>query len=481
MWKPRLYYLMGCWLLTIGCLQLAPLFYAVLIGEKASFQSLFSSVLAIGLIGGSLFLGFRGTEKARVRKLTVLLPVFGITAMAVASGLPFFFLFPDEGALPALFEGMSLITTSGTSAYGTMLEDHDAIVLWRAMAAWAGGYLAICLALSIMSAMNIGGLQLHVSPMPFGDSEVGYARLKATTKALYPVYMMITAACAVLLWFAGAGSFMDCIQMAMATISTTGLTSTYGDALNHMGPQLIIAVFFMISIANWDLHYMRFKKRSFQAGYDYEYRLFLIGIVTAIILVVFIDGGFNAQFIWNSIFSIISAAATSGISPEGMLDKTSTPLTLAIILMIMASIGGATISTTGGLKQLRSLVIYKTGKAELERLAHPHAVAGLHFQGVNIRKNDVEAVWLLLGSFILVMAIGALVLAIFGVHFQDALSMAFSAMTLSGPLVSLTDPYFPGYAGLQNSDYITLCVLMLIGRIEASIFLALFSRALWRG
>ncbi len=93
----------------------------------------------------------------------------------------------------------------------------------------------------------------------------------------------------------------------------------------------------------------------------------------------------------------------------------------------------------------------------------------------------MEAIWLLLGSFVLVIAIGSLALAIFGIHFQDALSMAFTAVTLSGPLMHVSDPYFGGFAGLGTVDYGILSVLMLVGRIEASIFFALFLKTLWRG
>jgi len=480
MWKPRLYYLIGCWVLVIGGLQLIPLLYAIVLGEKTSFHSLFSSIVSTGLIGGSLVLGFRGVRKIRTRKLTILLPVFGITAMAFASGLPFFFMLPDQGIFAAFYDGMSLITTNGTSAYEGTVDSFRALQLWRAIAAWSGGYLAICLTLSLLSAMNVGGLQLHMSPMPFGDSEVGYARLKATAQALYPVYIVVTAACAVLLWVSGAGNFINSCMMAMATISTAGLVSIYGDAVNNIGPQLVIAVFLLFSMANWDIHYMRFKKRSIRFGHDIEYRTLLFMIAAATVLITLVDGSFDATFIWQAMFSAIAAISTSGISPDGLLYSTESALPFAIVLMALAAIGGASISSTGGLRQLRAIIIYKTGRAEVERLAHPHSVAGLHYGGNKVGKKDVEAVWLLLGSFVLIMALGALALAILGLHFQDALSMSFTALTLSGPLISIADPYFGGYAGLRDVDYSVLSLLMLVGRIEASIFMALFVRVLWR-
>ena len=164
MWRSRLFYLIGCWILSLAGIMLLPLITAAFLSEYESFQSLFSAILMSGLIGGSLFLGFRSTEKVRMSKLTLLLPILGTFALAIVAGLPFLFLQPEQGLWAAFYEGMSLITTNGTSAYEGSFDGLVAMSLWRALVAWSGGYFAICVALSFLTAMNIGGMQLHQSP-----------------------------------------------------------------------------------------------------------------------------------------------------------------------------------------------------------------------------------------------------------------------------------------------------------------------------
>jgi len=44
----------------------------------------------------------------------------------------------------------------------------------------------------------------------------------------------------------------------------------------------------------------------------------------------------------------------------------------------------------------------------------------------------------------------------------------------------LTDTDFAGFQGLLAQDYTVLSLLMLVGRLEVSIFLALLTKALWR-
>ncbi|MEX0298900.1 MAG: potassium transporter TrkG [Kordiimonas sp.] len=467
-------------MLIVCAFQFIPLALAIFLGEKASFHSLFSSILISGLFGGSLVLGFRSTEKVRVPRLTLFLPLWGAVCLALVAGLPFFFLFPEEGFFAAFYEGMSLITTNGTSAYEGTLGSLTAIELWRAMAAWIGGYLAICITLSLLTAMNIGGLQIHHSPMPFGDSEAGYPRLKATALALYPIYISVTFACFFFLWIGGTGLF-DSLRLAMATISTTGLSGVSDVYTQNFWPQFVLAVFMLISLSNWDIHYFIYKKRTLHVGTNHEFRSALLLVAAAIIFLTVYDGTFNIEYIWQILFSAISAVATVGIVPEQLIERGDSNLPIAITMMALAGVGGATISACGGLKQLRMIVIYRAGRSELDRLAHPHAVHGLHYASSKIQRRDVDAIWLLLGSFVLVTLLGALALAILGIHFQDAFSMAFTAITLSGPLIHLADPYFGGFAGLKDVDYFILTILMLIGRVEASLFFALFAKSLWRG
>lgn len=480
MWKSRLFYLLGSWVLIVSTFQLIPLVVAISLGEKASFHSLFSSVSISVLLGGSLVLGFRSTEKIRVPRLTLFLPIWGAMCLAFVAGLPFFFLYPEEGFFAAIYEGMSLITTNGTSAYEGSLGSLVAIELWRAMAAWIGGYLAICITLSLLTAMNIGGLQLHHSPMPFGDSEAGYPRLKATATALYPVYITVTFACFILLWLGGT-SFFDAIRLAMATISTTGLAGVSDQYIQGFWPQFVVAAFLLISMSNWDIHYVAFKKRTLHVGTNHEFRSSLLLVAGAIVVLTFYEGSFNIEFVWQLLFGAISALSTTGVMPDGLLSGGANHLPIAIAMMGLAGIGGAAISASGGIKQLRMIVVYRAGRSELDRLAHPHAVQGLHYDGSKIQKQDVEAIWLLIGSFIIVMIMGAMAFAVLGIHFQDAFSMSFTALTLSGPLITLADPYFGGFAGLKDVDYFILTVLMLIGRVEASLFFALFAKSLWRG
>ena len=479
MWTSRLFYLIGCWIIILAITQLVPFFTALFLREWEAASGFFASISIVLLIGGSLYLGFRSSERVRMRKLTILLPIVGGVCLAFAAGLPFFFLFPETGLVPAFYEGMSLLTTTGASAYEGAVEEYRSLQLWRLLAAWLGGFMAICITLSLLSVLNSGGLQLHRSALPYGDSDKGYPRLRATAQSLFPLYAFMTALCCLLLMFGGQ-SFGDAAMLAMAAISTTGISPNSGHILSNGWVQFVVLIFSLIAIMNWDFHYARIKLLKVSGTFGEETRSLLVVAGVGTLVLYMLSGDFDLSSLWGSMFAAMSALATTGFQTQ-YDPGIGGALPVTIIIIVLTCIGGSVAGTSGGLKQLRVAVIYMLGRGELDRLAHPHGVRLQKFDGGPVESKDIEAVWLLLGGFVFLFSIGALILAILGISFQEAVALTLSSMTLSAPLAGVIDPYFPGFSGLRDSDYILLSFLMLIGRVEASLFLALFAKSMWRG
>jgi Trk-type K+ transport system membrane component len=479
MWTSRLFFLIGCWIIILALAQLVPFFVALFLGEWDAASSFFASMSIVLLVGGSLYLGFRSSERVRMRKLTILLPIVGGTCLAFTTGLPFFFLFPDLGVIPAFYEGMSLITTTGGSAYEGAVEEIRSLQLWRLLAAWLGGFMAICLTLSLLSALNSGGLQLHRSALPYGDSDKGYPRLRSTAQSLFPLYMFITALCCLMLMFGGQ-SFGDAAMLAMATISTTGISPDTGHILGQGWVQFVVLVFSLLAIMNWDMHYARLKQLKLEGTFGFEVRSLLFMAGTGTLMLFLLSGRFDAGSLWGSLFASFSALSTTGFQTQ-YDPGIGGGLPAAIIIILLTCVGGSVASTSGGLKQLRAGVVYMLGRGEVDRLAHPHGVRTQRYDGEPVQVKDIEAVWLLLGGFVFLFCMGALTLGILGISFQEAVALTLSSLTLSAPLAGVIDPYFPGFSGLRDGDYVLLSFLMLIGRVEASLFLALFAKSMWRG
>lgn len=480
MWQSRLFYLIGCWVLILSCAQVVPFVVATVAGEQEAASAFLASLMISLLAGGSLLLGFRSSAQVKVPRLTILLPILGGVSLAFVSGLPFFFLFPDQGLIPSFFEGMSLITTTGVSAFEGAVEQLYSVTLWRALAAWIGGLTAICMALSILTAINSGGLQLHRSPLPYGDSDTGYPRLKAVALTVAPFYVLVTVFCWLLLVIAGADVF-HAVIWAMGAIATCGISVSGEGTIAGSGVQVILMTFMLMAMLNWDVLYARARQLKAKHPYGTETRSVLFVMAGAVLLFALMVFPGDWTGLWHSVFIAVSALSTTGYLPEDMGYSGLGAAVAAVMVPVLACIGGASASTSGGLRQLRLVIIYFLGRSEVDRLAHPHGVRAIKYQGFTVEKRDIVAVWLLTGAFVLTLITGSLLLAIMGVDFQAAVSMTVSALTLSGPLVSIMDPFFGGFSGLREADYMILSALMLVGRVEASLFLALFAKSFWRG
>ncbi|UTW54010.1 potassium transporter TrkG [Kordiimonas sp. SCSIO 12610] len=464
-------------MLSVTLLEIIPLAFSYIYSEAAVSAAFSASIFFSLLIGGGLFLGFRSSAQVRTPALTIGLPIVGSLSIAFVAGLPFFFMFPERGIYAAFYEGVSMLTTNGASAYVGNIEGFKSLIIWQALMVWLGGFIAIAYTLSILTALNSGGIQLHRSSLPFGESDIGYPRLISIFKTLSNLYVFITSICCLLLLIGGLG-FFDAVIFSMITISTSGLTSFNGGVVQGTMPQIIIAIFLVVGMMNWDFLYSRLRSRDLAIFDHFEFKSIVGIIILSSVLLFFQLDGDNR--LWNAIFLAISALSTSGIGVANDVFSEGHALPVAIIVIFLAGLGGAAASTTGGLKQIRLGILLTLANAELKRLAHPNSIRVFKYNNEPIQLRDMEAVWLAVGGFVLTMAIGCLVLAIFAVEFKHAVALTFSALTLSGPVVFMIDPNFYGFSGLQDVDYAILSILMIVGRIEVSVIFALLAKAFWR-
>ena len=80
--------------------------------------------------------------------------------------------------------------------------------------------------------------------------------------------------------------------------------------------------------------------------------------------------------------------------------------------------GGGVATTAGGLKLMRIYALYKHGTREIERLLHPHSVAGAGRLGRRIRREGAYIAWVFFMLFLMSLAAVMLALAATGARFS---------------------------------------------------------------
>ena len=122
---------------------------------------------------------------------------------------------------------------------------------------------------------------------------------------------------------------------------------------------------------------------------------------------------------------------------------------------------------------------------ELNRLIFPNIVRSSHFGSHIFDLKLIKAMWSFFASAVIVIFIGAGLLAVCDLNFQAALTASIANFTTAGPAYGPewnvgTTQGWPEYFEMSSAAQLILIVLMLAGRLELIAILALLNFAYWQ-
>jgi trk system potassium uptake protein TrkH len=135
--------------------------------------------------------------------------------------------------------------------------------------------------------------------------------------------------------------------------------------------------------------------------------------------------------------------------------------------------GGCTGSTSGGIKCVRWILVFKGLRRDLRQHIHPRAVIGISLGGRPVPERIMAAVWSFWALSLVVLAVSALLLAALGLDILSALTASASALGNVGLDLGL------GFAPLPSPAKAVLILEMLLGRLEFFALLILGQPEFW--
>ncbi|NBR79287.1 MAG: hypothetical protein EBT71_04505, partial [Alphaproteobacteria bacterium] len=177
-----------------------------------------------------------------------------------------------------------------------------------------------------------------------------------------------------------------------------------------------------------------------------------------------------------SLLQAISLSTTAGFAFLDSAELAGWPM---VWIMVPSLIGGMALSTAGGIKVMRAIILAKDIGSELGRLAYPSSVHPMTLNGRRLAHRDFSAAWSFFAVYLLFVTLSILLTGLFGVALEQAwplvLGAAGNSLSIVGNLGLYTD-----FAGLNDSLKIMLSLLMIAGRIEFLVILILFTGSFWR-
>jgi trk system potassium uptake protein TrkH len=148
-------------------------------------------------------------------------------------------------------------------------------------------------------------------------------------------------------------------------------------------------------------------------------------------------------------------------------------------LVFLSSITCSTGSTGGGIKMFRTLLLVRHARRELKQLVHPSAVIPIRIGGQAVPDRIVYSVLAFIFLyFITVVALTFAMLAT-GLDFVSSFSAVVSSINNMGPALGTVGPA-TNFSGLSDTQTWICSVAMLLGRLEITSVVVLFTATFWR-
>lgn len=483
--------------------------------ETRGFWSLLGAMAVCGAVGGLLLFFGRHAKGHRLYRKEAIAVVGLSWLMATVLGAVPFWLSNTAGsvntagkAVPmdtvdGLFESASGFTGTGATVL-TDLEDPRlvprCILFWRSETHFLGGLGIMVLFVAILG-MGSAGKALMLTEMPGPSQESAHARTQRAAWNFALIFVGMTALLTLALRVQGVSGF-DSLCHAFGTIATGGF-STYNKSIEHfdsVGVEMTITLFMILACTNFTLLYYLVLLKPGKLLGNVEFRTYLAILLVVSTLVIgfglalgdFADLGAAVRY---GVFQVTSIMTNTGFGTHDF-DRWNS-FSRGLLLMLMF-IGGCAGSTSCSVKVIRYILFFKILRLELEQVFHPTVVRPLRLgdrtlDDPNIRKN----VPLYFGVVLVIFLVAWLLLVaiepdatwielrqlapedLSDEKLVDCASAVAATLNGVGPGLGIVGES-ENYSHLQSQSKFMLIWLMLLGRLEVFVILALFVPRFWR-
>lgn len=381
----------------------------------------------------------------------------------------------------AFFETMSGFTTTGATILDNIESMPHGILFWRSLTQWIGGLGIVCFTIVLLPGFGASSQMLYLSEATGVTHNKLCPKTRVMARYIFMVYILLTAVESALLMAGGMGLF-DAVCHSMTTTATGGFSTKQASIAYWHSPYIeyVVSLFMLLSAINFSLYIVACKSKWKQLRKNTELKWFAcsVGLLTLVISVVlFLNNGYGVEEAFRkSLFQVATCHTSCGFATDDY--NLWPPFTWMLLIFAMLS-GGCTGSTSGGVKNLRLIIIANCIRNQFRQILHPRAVLPVR-AGFPFDNKLVTTVLVFFAACLSVAFIGWTLLMAFGVDFTEAMSTVISAMGNVGPGLGSFGPAF-SWAALPDAAKWILSSLMLIGRLEIFGFLLIFYRSTWKG
>ncbi len=467
-------YAIGWGGLSASVLLILPLLTAWLIGEAKLVPTFFISFVLGAFFSSMLILIGSQARQIRARRQDLIIAGIGVWLFVpVIASLPLLASLQISSFRDAIFESVSLFTTTGSSVIIYPELEPFSLNFWRHLVAWLGGLWSLVFAVGILATIEIAGNYLSASPLLQHDESENIAERflwpAQNIAKLYFIFSIVAVFALILSGLSGG----DALNLALSAISTTGV-APFSYALSgkvSVFGQSVIALINFLGAIGIPLWFM-FRTRLGLLVRDTELQIFVLLIISYFVVVAFtyqtpIFAGFmhSLSLSTTTAFQILPVEQTVHWSP--------------IWIVLPAAIGGMALSTAGGIKVMRVWALSRFIYVEISRLAYPSVVMPVNLGGRRLQQVDRQAISAHLVVFLLIIPVLMFGYALVNSGFEESWVYAYAFVSNAGGILRQLD-MIQTVASFDLFEQILAIAAMVLGRLELILGLALMSPTFWR-
>ena len=478
---PMLFRVIG-WLLMIEAgIMLIPTVCGMIYSERNTVHFLIS--MGITVAAGIGLMSLKPTSREMGKREAILLTAFTWIVLSMFGMLPFILCRTHLNITDAFFETMSGFTTTGATVLNTYEGVPHSILLWRCVIQWIGGLGIILFTIAIVPMLNYqGGMQLFNAEVTGITHDKLRPRIGSTSKDLWLVYTIFTAAAIILLSLSKMDIF-SAICYGLSTMSTGGFAS-HDFSLDGWGSiyiKIVITFFMFVGSVNFTLVFRGATGQLRSIWKNEVLRIFVVVIFICYLILTLnvVINGLATEIedvTIDPLFQAVSLLSSTGLTEEDFFDWG--PIAF-ILLIIMMGMGGCAGSTSGGAKLDRFVVLYKFLKNEFYRLMNPSSIKTVSMNGKGTPVPVLQKTLAFLFLYLIVILVGGIALCIIGLPITDSFFCSLSAISNTGVGTDITG-FNGNYALVPDAAKWVLTFIMLIGRLELFTILLLLTPHFWR-
>ena len=378
---------------------------------------------------GSFFSNVKSSKGPAAHTSAFLLIFFVWILACLLGALPYYFSGCTPHFTDAVFESVSGFTTTGL----TVLRDIETVPLpvlfWRALSQWLGGFGVLLFITVLLPALGSGGFQIYSAEESDPEREKITRRVNRSARIILLVYAGLTVVEIFLLRCFGV-NWLDAAMYAFSTMATGGFSPHGGGIAFYRSPAVewVVAAFMFLAGFNYLLIWrmLRGKFRDCLRNSEAKVYTAIVVLVSIIIAIaVFSAGDSPESGARKAVFNTVSILSTTGFSNA---DTGAWPALAQGSLFFLMFLGGCSLSTAGGIKIIRYVILAKQANNEMKKIIHPRGVFNIRLDGKNRNKDMVYGVAGFVFLYLLLIFLCALLVSSAGEDIFSSLEMALACL-----------------------------------------------------